>query len=103
MTPSVPYCKGGVMAKNPQWRGSLATWRARVAGWIRHSKPEDLLSVDIFFDLRWVHGDAKLVAALHRDASGMAAGEVAFARPPACISRGSAGSDASVPNAAGLT
>jgi DNA polymerase-3 subunit epsilon/CBS domain-containing protein len=23
----VPYCKGGVMAKNPQWRGSLATWR----------------------------------------------------------------------------
>ena len=24
----VPYCKGGVMAKNPAWRGSLATWRA---------------------------------------------------------------------------
>ena len=23
----VPYCKGGVMAKNPQWRGSVATWR----------------------------------------------------------------------------
>ena len=24
----VPYCKGGVMAKNAQWRGSVATWRA---------------------------------------------------------------------------
>ena len=35
----VPYCKGGVMAKNPQWRGSLATWRDRVADWIRHSQP----------------------------------------------------------------
>ena len=23
----VPYCKGGVMAKNPHWRGSVATWR----------------------------------------------------------------------------
>ena len=26
----VPYCKGGVMAKNPQWRGSVATWRERI-------------------------------------------------------------------------
>ena len=22
----VPYCKGGVMAKNADWRGSVATW-----------------------------------------------------------------------------
>jgi len=25
MKSAVPYCKGGVMAKNPQWRGSVAT------------------------------------------------------------------------------
>ena len=55
----VPYCPGGVMAKNPRWRGSLATWRARVAHWISRSNPQDLLSVDIFFDLRGVHGDSK--------------------------------------------
>ena len=26
----VPYCKGGVMASNAPWRGSVATWRNRV-------------------------------------------------------------------------
>ena len=35
----VPYCKGGVMAKNPQWRGSVATWRERVDDWIGRSRP----------------------------------------------------------------
>ena len=54
----VPYCKGGVMASNPAWRGSRATWSARVADWITRSNPADLLSVDIFFDLVGVHGDA---------------------------------------------
>ena len=28
----VPYCTGGIMARNDAWRGSMATWRARVAG-----------------------------------------------------------------------
>ena len=55
----VPYCKGGVMAKNPAWRGSARVWGERVAEWIGRSSPEDLLSVDIFFDLRVVHGDAR--------------------------------------------
>jgi CBS domain-containing protein len=54
----VPYCRGGVMASKPGWRGSLVTWRERIDGWMRHSNPADLLSVDIFFDLRSVHGDA---------------------------------------------
>ena len=53
----VPYCKGGVMAKNPQWRGSLDVWRTRVGDWIQRSQPQDLLSVDIFFDMLGVHGD----------------------------------------------
>ena len=26
----VPYCKGGVMAKNPQWRGSVSVWHQRI-------------------------------------------------------------------------
>ena len=30
----VPYCKGGVMARNPQWRGSMATWHERIADWM---------------------------------------------------------------------
>ena len=39
----VPYCKGGVMANNPAWRGSQATWCERVKTWIGRSNPADLL------------------------------------------------------------
>jgi DNA polymerase-3 subunit epsilon/CBS domain-containing protein len=76
----VPYCPGGVMAKNAQWRGSLAVWRGRVGEWIRRSSPHDLLSVDIFFDLRGVHGDTTLADTLWRDAFGAAKGEASFAK-----------------------
>jgi CBS domain-containing protein len=76
----VPYCNGGVMAKNPQWRGSLATWRARVADWIRRSNPNDVLSVDIFFDLRAVYGDIGLANTLWREGFEMARGNVNFAK-----------------------
>ena len=76
----VPYCAGGVMAKNPAWRGSLATWRGRIVDWIRRSNPQDLLSVDIFFDLRGVHGDIGLGATLWREGFDRAAGAVAFAK-----------------------
>jgi CBS domain-containing protein len=76
----VPYCKGGVMAKNPQWRGSIATWQARIEDWIRRSNPQDLLSVDIFFDLRPVHGEASLANHVWRTAFDLARGEAAFAK-----------------------
>jgi DNA polymerase-3 subunit epsilon/CBS domain-containing protein len=76
----VPYCPGGVMAKNPLWRGSLATWRARVAHWISRSDPQGLLSVDIFFDLRAVHGEAELASTLWREAFAAAHKEAAFAK-----------------------
>jgi DNA polymerase-3 subunit epsilon/CBS domain-containing protein len=76
----VPYCPGGVMAKNPQWRGSLGAWRRRVADWIRRSNPQDLLTVDIFFDLQGVHGEIALADTLWRDAFAAAKGETAFAK-----------------------
>jgi CBS domain-containing protein len=76
----VPYCNGGVMAKNASWRGSLATWRARVNDWIGRSKPDDLLSVDIFFDLVGVHGDAALAQDIWRGAFDAARGNAVFAK-----------------------
>ncbi len=76
----VPYCKGGVMAKNAAWRGSVATWRARIADWIARSNPADLLSVDIFFDLVGVHGDAALANELWRAAFEAARGNAGFAK-----------------------
>ena len=76
----VPYCRGGVMAKNPQWRGSLGTWRRRIADWIQQSNPQDLLSVDIFFDMRGVHGDVALTDLLRREAFDAAQGNAGFAK-----------------------
>lgn len=76
----VPYCKGGVMARNEAWRGSIATWRNRIDHWISRSNPSDLLSVDIFFDLRAVHGDGGLALAVRRVAFDAAVGQVAFAK-----------------------
>ena len=76
----VPYCKGGVMARNALWRGSVATWRNRIDHWIMRSSPGDLLSVDIFFDLRAVHGDGGLAIAVRQAAFAAAEGQVAFAK-----------------------
>jgi DNA polymerase-3 subunit epsilon/CBS domain-containing protein len=76
----VPYCKGGVMAKNAAWRGSLATWLSRVEHWISRSSPADLLSVDIFFDLRAVHGDGALAMKIRQAAYAAADGQTAFAK-----------------------
>lgn len=74
----VPLCKGGVMASEPAFRGSLATWRRRVGQWIARSDPRDLLSVDITFDFQPVHGDRAMADALWRDAWEAARGQVAF-------------------------
>jgi CBS domain-containing protein len=77
---AVPYCKGGVMAKNAAWRGSVATWRERIGHWIGRSNPRDLLNVDIFFDLRGVHGDVAMAEALWRSAFDAAKGRADFAK-----------------------
>ncbi len=76
----VPYCKGGVMAKNAPWRGSVATWRNRIEHWISRSHPADLLSVDIFFDLRAVYGDGSLAIGVRQAAFAAAEGQTAFAK-----------------------
>jgi CBS domain-containing protein len=76
----VPYCKGGVMAKNAPWRGSVTTWQHRIDHWIARSDPKDILSVDIFFDLRAVHGDGGLAVAVRQAAYAAAEGQVAFAK-----------------------
>lgn len=69
----VPRCKGGIMAASPQWRGTLQQWRERVEDWLRRGRPEDLLNVDIFFDLTAVTGDTDLARTLHGEAVALAA------------------------------
>ena len=60
----VPFCKGGVMARNPQWRMSVGRWKATIESWVRRQRPKDLLNVDIFFDGVPVHGDLALGEAI---------------------------------------
>ena len=76
----IPLCKGGVMAKNAAWRGSLDTWRGRVSDWVHRSRQEDLLNVDIFYDMRSVHGDHALAATLQAYAFDAAHGQITFAK-----------------------
>ncbi|MDH3739307.1 MAG: DUF294 nucleotidyltransferase-like domain-containing protein [Alphaproteobacteria bacterium] len=76
----IPLCKGGVMAGKPEWRHTPAAWGDKVAGWIEHARPQDLLNVDIFFDLRHVAGVPALTERLHQDALSMAQRTPAFIR-----------------------
>lgn len=64
----IPLCKGGIMAKNPAWRRSLAGWRQEIERWIRKKEGEELLNVDIFFDFAPVYGDRALASELRRNA-----------------------------------
>jgi CBS domain-containing protein len=76
----IPYCKGGVMAKNTGWRGNQGQWRARVTDWIRRQSPAALLNVDIFYDLKPVYGALRLGEALRREALAAARGAPDFLR-----------------------
>ena len=74
----VPYCKGGVMGMNAEWRRSLSAWRDEVSTWVRRHRPEDILNVDIFYDARVVHGDRALGSSLLDHAFGVGAGSREF-------------------------
>ena len=74
----VRRCQGGIMAANAEWRGNMPAWRERVDGWLRRSAPEDLLHVDIFYDLAPVAGAAELGRELHAEAVAAAGRTPAF-------------------------
>ena len=64
----MPYCRGGVMAKNPQWRGSLATWRARDRGLDQPLATRRICCRSISSSIcAAVHGEASLADTLWRD------------------------------------
>jgi len=60
----IPYCTGGVMAREPAWRHSLADWDRVVSRWAAAASPRDVLAADIFFDFRFVAGDPGLAERL---------------------------------------
>ncbi len=50
------YCKGEIMATNPQWRKTRREWEDCFADWIDNPNPQGLLNSSIFFDLAGVWG-----------------------------------------------
>ena len=63
----VPLCKGGVMAREAKWRKSRGQWLKTVEKWLSTAAPQDLLHVDIFFDMRRAFGDRDLVREFRRE------------------------------------
>jgi CBS domain-containing protein len=55
------FCKGGVMAMNPQWCIPYSEWKDQFSKWIFTAEPEALLHSSIFFDFRGIYGDLELI------------------------------------------
>ncbi len=55
------YCPGDAMAKNPQWRQTQSIWTGYFEKWINTPEPKALMLSSIFFDVRVVHGEKKLL------------------------------------------
>jgi signal-transduction protein with cAMP-binding, CBS, and nucleotidyltransferase domain len=89
-TAGLVYCPGGVMAKNPGCRHSLAGWKSEIDHWIDERRLIDLLNADIFYDFRPVHGDLALAEDLRAYA-------MAAAKAPAFLMRLAHMLDASSP------
>jgi len=56
----VPYCNGGVMAMNAEWRHDTQGWQQQIDRWIADAAGPELLNVHIFIDFRAVHGSTEL-------------------------------------------
>jgi len=55
------YCPGEVMASNQKWRQPQAVWHKYFSDWIMRPEPKALMYASIFFDLRSIHGQSKLL------------------------------------------
>ncbi|MFV0510529.1 MAG: DUF294 nucleotidyltransferase-like domain-containing protein, partial [Shewanella algae] len=58
------YCPGDIMAQNPNWCLSLASWQQKFASWVNTPEPKALMHASIFFDMRSVYGPDSLFDAL---------------------------------------
>ncbi|MBT8082825.1 MAG: CBS domain-containing protein [Gammaproteobacteria bacterium] len=58
------YCPGDVMAVNPKWRQPVGVWKGYFNRWITIPEQKALMHANIFFDLRCVTGNTKLVDAV---------------------------------------
>jgi CBS domain-containing protein len=62
----IPYCKGEVMANNPQWRKNLTGWREEIESWVTLADGASFRQINAFFDMESVHGEARIAAELRQ-------------------------------------
>jgi CBS domain-containing protein len=60
------YCKGKVMAMNARWCRSLPDWITTMQQWLSRAEPQEIIDLNVFFDLRTVFGEAELTRTLRR-------------------------------------
>ncbi len=61
------YCPGDVMAINPKWRQTQSVWQGYFDQWVDKPEPKALMYSSIFFDLRTIHGDKKLLRNIRKN------------------------------------
>lgn len=61
-----PDCRGGIMLRNPAWRGSVSTFSERATDWLLRPDGDKLMALAIFLDAHPVAGDAALLAAVRQ-------------------------------------
>jgi CBS domain-containing protein len=60
------WCKGNIMACNPELCLSAEEWRRKIGAWLDTWEPKALLDATIYFDFRALYGDAALAADLRQ-------------------------------------
>lgn len=61
-----PDCRGGIMLRNPAWRGSVSEFADRASDWLLRPDGDKLMALAIFLDAHPVAGDAALLAAVRQ-------------------------------------
>lgn len=69
----IPFCDGGVMAREPRWRMSLDAWKDEIHRWVFSVENQTVMYCDIFFDFQAVWGDRALAEELRAAAIAKAA------------------------------
>ncbi len=75
-----PFCKGNIMASNPELCLTLEAWEEKFDHWIRVPEPQALLNASIFFDFRALYGATHLADRLRVSLLRMAKGNPLFLR-----------------------
>ena len=60
------FCKGNIMAMNPQWCKPFSVWEKYFATWITSPEPQNLLDASVFFDFRHIYGDENVCNGLKK-------------------------------------